>query len=146
LFGALEKPKIGILTQRKDNLYWWALRFIPDFIRIFQTWDTQTYSHIHFLAIKNSLRTTSLEKHNLTDIELELFWNYTKSKRDANLQQHYLAYLLSYITSIRPGSISLGDGYEKDTARGIERDQTMRWSDIDFFNTTDGRGVFRIPN
>jgi hypothetical protein len=141
-------PKIGVLLQRQDSLYWWALRLIPTFIWIFTSWHTFTSDHIHYLATRHSLKVTRMEKNNLTDTELELFWQYTKSQRDANLQQHYLAYILTYITSIRPGSISLSDGGEKDIARGIMRDETLRWSDVDFFNTPDGRGMiwFRIKH
>jgi hypothetical protein len=133
--------KIGTLWQRKDSLYWWALRLIPTFMGIFTKWYTSTGDHIKWLAVQHAFKTTKMEKNNLTDVELDMFWRYTKSYKGANLQQHYFAYLITYITSIRPGSISVSSGHEKDISRGIPRDETLRWSDIDFFNTPDGRGM-----
>jgi hypothetical protein len=36
-----DKVKAGQLYQAKDAIYWWAVRFIPDFPAIFPQWNRE---------------------------------------------------------------------------------------------------------
>ncbi|KAF7886788.1 uncharacterized protein EAF02_003435 [Botrytis sinoallii] len=98
-------------------------------------------SHIGWLAIYHNLSTEGHLKNNLNDVKLEVIYNYTTKEEDANLQQHYFAYLVTYITSVRPGSITVCAGYEADPERNILVDETLRWSDVDFYITPGNRGI-----
>lgn len=63
-----------------------------------------------------------------------------------NWKQHYAAWLLSYITSVRPGSITVSPGYERGAELGAahlrrEDDETLRWQDVTFFRMEGVEGI-----
>ena len=44
------KPKAGVLYQYKEALYWWIIRYIPDFASIFVQWQNMANAAIHKAA------------------------------------------------------------------------------------------------
>ena len=84
------------------------------------------------------------EKNNLGDLELDLLWNYVKNIKvgRVNFKQHYLAWVLAWITGVRPGSYTICSGYEKGAllADGTRRmtHETLLWSDCQFFRDDNG--------
>ncbi|TGO43982.1 hypothetical protein BCON_0680g00020 [Botryotinia convoluta] len=90
-------------------------------------WYCKVTSHIGWLAVYHNLSTEGYLKNNLSDIELELIYNYTMKEEDANF--------------VRPGSITVYAGYEADAERNILVDETLRWSDVDFYITPGNRGI-----
>lgn len=133
-----DKPKAGTLFQLKDGLYWWIIRFIPDFFTQFATWHHTAVSTIHKAALEYNFETSWLEKNDLTDAELELFWQQIRKLKTGrkNWQQHFIAWLLVWITSVRPGSFTVCYGYEQGSrkADGYVRAEaeTLRWEDFEF--------------
>lgn len=139
-----EKPRANLLYQRKESVYWWAIRLIPDFSSVFLQWHTFTNAHIGFLGITLGLSKSHREKNNLTDMELELFFQGVmgKTTSTSNWKQHYLAWLLIWTCSARPGSFTVCPGYESGSSLGAEgmtrqEDETLRWSDIAFFRVNN---------
>ncbi len=43
-----EKPKVGVLDKRKEGVYRWAMRMIPNFNKIFPPWSDQLSDHIQW--------------------------------------------------------------------------------------------------
>ena len=140
-----EKPRANLLYQRKEALYWWAVRLIPDFSNVFLQWHAFSNAHIGFLGITLGLCKSHREKCNLTDMELELLFRGVmgKSASTSNWKQHYLAWLLIWTCSVRPGSFTVCPGYERGASLGAEgftrqEDETLRWSDVAFLRINDG--------
>jgi hypothetical protein len=75
-----EKPRTDILYQRKEGIYWWAIRLIPDFSSVFMQWHTLTNAHIGYLGLTLCLSKSHREKCNLTEMELELFFRAVMAK------------------------------------------------------------------
>ncbi|KAF2733772.1 hypothetical protein EJ04DRAFT_553107 [Polyplosphaeria fusca] len=113
-----DKPMAGVLWAGKDDLYWWTVRFIDGFSAIFQDWQSQLESHIHYIAIQEQLPSHHREKNNLTDAELGLFFQEVMRTTHGvlNIKQHYVAWVLAYITGARPGSFTVSHGYKKATS------------------------------
>lgn len=149
------KGRFGTITAKplwhaKHALYWWAIRLIPDFINIFGKWHSELTAHIHLVSIEFELQTVKYEKYNLTDSELNLFYDViSKSDDDIdNRKQHFVAWLLAYFTAVRPGSITVCKGYEKGASYGLQddrktrpEDETLRWSDLKWVRYPHGLGV-----
>jgi hypothetical protein len=144
-----EKPKAGVLFQLKDALWWWIQRFIKDSLSIYGSWHSYNISAIHKAALMYDFETGWLEKNNLTDAELTLFWAAIEKPKKSmvnleNYKQHYVAWLLMWVTSTRPGAITVGYGFEAGSliAQGKKRgdDETMRWKDLEFFRLPEEAG------
>jgi hypothetical protein len=144
-----EKPKAGVLFQLKDALWWWIQRFIKESFTIFGEWHSYNTSAIHKAALMYNFETGWLEKNNLTDAELTLFWAAIENPKKSmvnldNYKQHYASWLLMWVTSTRPGSITVGYGFEAGSliAQGKMRedDETLRWKDLEFFRISDEQG------
>jgi hypothetical protein len=145
-----EKIQPATLHDAKDALYWWATRFIPGFSQLYLVWHTEMAAHLHYIAIKENLQTIHRPRHNLTDAELALFWNKlsTFTEDIANWKQHYIAWVLAYMTAARPGSFTVANGYEKgaslsnvDETLVRDEDATLRWADIEFRRMEGGIAV-----
>lgn len=143
-----KKIRADVLWQHKEGLYWWAVRFIPQFTTIYAGWHSQLVAHIHLLARKHELEQHHRPKSELAATELELFYRQLSSLHSGvdNWKQHYAAWLLVYITGVRPGSFTVCPGYEKGAtlgASGLTRptDETLRWSDVNFFRFPDVEGI-----
>ncbi|KAF7943856.1 uncharacterized protein EAE97_005926 [Botrytis byssoidea] len=136
-----DKPKAGVLYQRMHGLYWWAVRFIPGFLNDYGMWHSIITDHIAWLAVHHGLATENRQKNNLGDTELEVMYNYSIKQADSNLLQHYFAYLVTFITSVRPGSITVCPNYEANKEKGILIDETLRWSDVEFYVYPGNRGI-----
>lgn len=144
------KPKAGVLYTQKFGMYWWLVRLIPDFGSIYLRWHMVMNAVIHKAALDYNFETGFREKNELTDTELTLFWQEIQ-KIDSgteNWKQHYLAWLLVWVTSVRPGSFTTCYGYEKGStisSTGAVRltDETLRWKDVRFFRY-QGTIAFKI--
>jgi hypothetical protein len=143
------KPKAGVLFKLKDGIYWWASRFIPSFFHNFAMWHAYSTAAIHKAAIEQNFETGWLEKNNLTDAELDLFWYQLQRKSMANMniedwRQHFVAWVLVWVTSMRPGSFTVADGYEAGAlitvGRFQEVSETLRWRDLVFFRVPEAKG------
>ncbi|KAI8937069.1 hypothetical protein NX059_006288 [Plenodomus lindquistii] len=145
-----DKIKVATLYEIKHSLYWWNALFVKDFSAIFISWHTSLMKWIHQLATHFTLSTASREKLLLTDEELSMLYRVIMSSQRGvdNSKQHFAAWLLAWTTGVRPGSITVTKGYGKgDTlSTGAVRttDETLRWSDVQFFKNEDGRVCFRI--
>ncbi|KAF2656801.1 hypothetical protein K491DRAFT_777681 [Lophiostoma macrostomum CBS 122681] len=139
--------KASILMSRKQDLFWWIVRFIPSFYTMYLAWHLETEAYIHMIAIVEDLPTHRLKKNDLGDVELSLFYGAVLAKRSHVLdwQQHYTVWVSLYITGTRPGSITVCPGYERgaELGLGIRRteDETLRWSDVDWIRFDNGIGV-----
>ncbi|EMC98256.1 hypothetical protein BAUCODRAFT_23062 [Baudoinia panamericana UAMH 10762] len=132
------KPKAGVLYQYKEALYC-----------IFVQWHNMANAAVHKAAITHGFETEWREKTKLTVEELELFWNqiskFTTGRE--NWKQHYTIWILVFMTAVRPGSLTVCYGYEKGTLLAVggnvtrESDETLRWSDIEFFRAPGGLGL-----
>jgi integrase len=136
-------PRTDLLYQRKEAIYWWAMRMIPKFPTVLVNWQMLTNAHIGYLGVTMGLSREHRKKRNLTDAELEVLFEGVMSKTSstANLKQHYLAWLLIWTCSARPGSFTVCPGYEEgsDLGTGMNRmeDETLRWSDVEFMRVDD---------
>lgn len=110
-----KKPKAGALYTQKFGMYWWLVRMIPDFHTIYQRWHLVINAVIHKAALDYNFETGFREKNELTDVELTLFWQHLQKIEigTENWKQHYLAWILMWVTSVRPGSFTVCYGYEK---------------------------------
>ncbi len=140
-----EKPKAGVLYQQKEGMYWWIIRLIPDFISIYSYWHHISNAAIQKAALQYGFEKSFRPKHDLTGAELSLFWDQIPRFRVGldNWKQHYAAWVTVWITSVRPGSLTTCVGYEKDSLLGDNKsrraeDETLRWSDMQFFRLNDG--------
>lgn len=99
-----------------------------------------------------NLGTLVYEKNELTDSELALFYaEICKLKHQPgydNWRQHYVAWLLTYITGVRPGSLTVSCGYEKGAIVAEEEppvrraeDQCLRWKHVEFERFAHGIGA-----
>jgi hypothetical protein len=163
-----EKPKAGVLFQLRDALWWWIQRYIKDVFDIYGHWHTMGTAAIHKAATLYNFETGWLEKNNLTDAELTLFWKLIEKPKKSmvgldNWKQHYVAWMLIWVTSTRPGSITVGYGFEAGSlitkGKAREEDETLRWKDLEFFRipSESGGGIgvrgvfhfqkgFRVPH
>jgi hypothetical protein len=146
-----EKVKASSLWIAKHCLYWWAVRFIPDFSTVYHDWHAQTVEHVHYIAIKEGLSTHFYEKHNLTDVELALFYQHVMQLQYGvdNAKQHIVAMMLAWTTSARPGTFTISRGYEKGAETGVagifrEYAQTLYWKDVNFHRLDDGSIAVRV--
>ncbi|KAF2279952.1 uncharacterized protein EI97DRAFT_477460 [Westerdykella ornata] len=142
-------PTVSSLWHFKDAIYWHAVRRTPDFGRIYHQWHRELHAHIHMVAHNNSLNTAKRLKFELTDCELTLFWEELDKKAQKpgflNWYQHYVAWILAYITGSRPGSFTVAPGYSKGSKVGYDgvrpEDETLRWRDIHFRRFEGGIGA-----
>lgn len=121
---------------------------MPDFSTIFPAWHAQMVAHIHYLGHSYELETGHRPKNNLTDVELSLFYRqlFKLHQGAENWKQHYAAWVLIYITSTRPGSFTVAQGYEAGASLGASKlkrsvDETMRWSDVVFVRMPETTGI-----
>jgi hypothetical protein len=95
------------------------------------------------VAVEQSLSTNCREKNELGEFELGLMFAEVISIQYGvlNTKQHYAAWVVSYITSARPGSITVGTGYHKGAPLGgamsanmptRTESLTLRWADVRF--------------
>jgi hypothetical protein len=138
------KIKATSLWLAKHCIYWWAVRFIPDFSTVYHEWHARTVAHVHYIAIKEGLSTDFHEKNNLTDTELSLFYQHVMLLQYGvdNAKQHFTAMLLAWTTSARPGTFTVAKGYEKGAEMGVpgrvrKDSQTLYWKDIVFRRHVD---------
>ncbi|OAG05100.1 uncharacterized protein CC84DRAFT_1260348 [Paraphaeosphaeria sporulosa] len=150
--GTIEaKMKASTLWIAKQAIYWWCTRFILDFSTVFHAWHNKTSAHIHYIAVTEGLGTTFLEKNNLSDVELSLFFQHImrQSYGVQNYKQHYVAMLLAWTTSARPGTFTVSKRYHKGARTGIEGTvrevaQTLYWKDVAFRRLEDGDIAVRV--
>jgi hypothetical protein len=138
------KIKASSLWIAKHCIYWWAVRFIPDFSTIYRDWHARTGEHIYYIATKEGLSTDFHEKHNLTDVELSLFFQHMMLIQYGveNAKQHFVAMVLAWTTSARPGSFTVSKGYEEGAETGVadivrKESQTLYWKDVVFRRLED---------
>jgi hypothetical protein len=144
-----DKVKAGQLYQAKDAIYWWAMRFIPDFPAIFPQWNREMMALIQLTAVSEDLSVAFRPKNNLGDLELAMFFSTIRRETVGvdNWQQHFVAWILSYITAARPGSFTVGPGYKKGASLGLQttkvrvEDETLRWQHCQWFYIGDSIGV-----
>jgi hypothetical protein len=128
------------MWRHKTGLYWWwAVRAIEDFSSIWLQRHARMTATVTLLGIKYDLETTHLPKNNLTDAELVLFFKqlFKFETGMAKWKLHYLAWVFTYITGVRPGTITIAPGYGKGGDTGVagvfvREDQTLRWEDVSF--------------
>lgn len=144
-----EKVKVSTLMQYRQSLVWWIRLFQPNFSAMQLHFHDRVSHHIHMVAVNQELSTDLREKNNLGEFELELFFNQLmlENTRIDNWKQHYIAWVLSFITGARPGSISVTPHYRKGAAMGgavsdsmptRSESHTLRWSDVTFERMKDG--------
>jgi hypothetical protein len=144
--------KAGPLWHAKEGLYWWAVRLIPSFTSMFSQWHSELTSHIHLVATQYGLESSFREKNDLGEPELLLFFQQiTQMTSDiADWKQHMLAWLLVFVTAVRPGSFTICPGYEAGTILGLaddpnarvrDEDETLRWRDVEFVRYKHGIGA-----
>lgn len=113
------QPKIQAagLWQKREALYWWGTRFISDMHAIYSQWNAFTTSHIQKEAINLGLSTSHYQKNDLSEMELSLMFKkmQTMTTGVENWKQHFIAWLMTYVCSVRPGSITVAPGYEQGT-------------------------------
>jgi hypothetical protein len=146
-----KKVKASSLWIAKHCIYWWAVRFIPDFSTVYHDWHARTVEHVHFIAEKEGLSTEFHEKHNLTDVELALIYQHIMRQEYgvANMKQHFVAMMLAWTTSARPGTFTVAKGYAKGAETGIpdkvrQTAQTVFWKDVEFRRLDDGTIAARV--
>lgn len=113
-----------------------------------------TNAAIKKATLAYNFETAAVEKNILTDAELEVFWKTLQKQTTGvdNWKQHYLSWNLMYLTAARPGSFTVGYGYEKGSLRATnikrEDDETLRFKDLTFWRTDSGdiacKVVFRF--
>lgn len=114
--GKLEaEAQAAVLFQRRNWLYWWLVRMIPDFPNIFLHWDAQTSSHIHSRAIDLGLSTSHCKNHDLGDTELKLMFQRLSGMDIGaeNWRQQYIAWLIVHLCPVRPSSFAVCPGFEQ---------------------------------
>ena len=127
----------------KYSLRFWVDRYTLDFESIQTEYDCRVLRHIHMVAVEQDLPTGSREKNELGGFELGLMYMEAMALQEGVLQtkQHYLAWVLAYITGARPGTFTVGTGYHKGAPLGGAMSHTMptravshtlRWADIKF--------------
>lgn len=145
-----QKVKAGTLYQLRQAMEWWIVAYIPEFHTIREKFFTLVNRHIHLLAFKESLSVETRAKNNLGEQELELFYNYImEQKRRVNsFKQHYVGWVISFITAARPGSFTVTQGYNKGAPIGgsisaqlppRKESHTLRWKDIEFRRMNNGK-------
>ncbi|RAR16573.1 hypothetical protein DDE83_000140 [Stemphylium lycopersici] len=138
-----EKVKVSTLIQNRQSLEWWIRVLTPSFSTFSQEFTTRVSRHIHMIARLQNLSTENRKKNNLGEFELELFWGQiqVEQKKLANLKQHYVAWVLAFITGARPGSFTVSSRYRKGASMGgavsasvppRQESHTLRWSDVTF--------------
>lgn len=142
------KPKAGTLYYRLRALIWWAVRRIDRFDTIYSSWYAEAISHIYFIADMQGFEKGFMEKNQLGEAELTLFYRTLPHlQRGRELwKQSYLSWLLVFMCGVRPGSYTVSKGYEKDARIGDgsvlrEEDETLRWSDCEFRRVESGVAV-----
>jgi hypothetical protein len=145
------KIKASSLWIAKHCVYWWAVRFIPDFSTVYHDWHARTVEHVHYIATKEGLSTEFHEKHNLTDVELALIFQHIMQIEYGvdNMKQHFVAMMLAWTTSARPGTFTVSKGYGQGVETGIadivrKAAQTLYWKDVDFRRLDDGTIAARV--
>lgn len=146
-----EKIKAGTLHQQKESLAWWIEEFIPTFKTIATYWHTRVSRHIHLVAVQQQLSTARRAKNNLGEVELELFFDriMQESSGVAVWKQHYLAWVIAFITGARPGSFTVTQGYQRGAVVGgavsaearlptRQESHTLRLKDLEFSRHKDG--------
>lgn len=119
-------------------MYWWNATFVEGFGPLYHKWHVDMMRYIHQLATENNMTTASRPKNFLSSNELLMLYRVVMDANTGvdNLKQHYAAWLLSWCTGTRPGSITVGKGYGKndELTTGLPRgvDETLRWSDIEW--------------
>jgi hypothetical protein len=121
----------------------------PSFSSFKTEFHTRVSRHIHLIAVTQQLSTEHRPKNNLGEFELRMFLDQIKleQKRVHNLKQHYVAWVLAFITGARPGSFTVASRYRKGSSMGgaasehvprRSESHTLRWSDIDFHRMQQG--------
>jgi hypothetical protein len=154
-----EKVKVGTLYQAKYAFYWWNALFLDNFGTIYHKWHLTLMKWIHQVATEFQLLTMSYEKNNLTDTELSMMFRVVMDdslKGVENYYQHYVVWVLAWVTATRPGSLTVSPGrcFDLPAGYGIYADnvtvgyaatdtlangkargfdETLRWSDVEFF-------------
>ena len=138
--GRVENITAQSLHHAKNALHRWATTLVPNFTSISSEWSQELTAYIHLVAEQFDLQSSRSDKYKLTDSELSLFYEAIMEKTDEdidNTKQHFVAWLLAYFTAVRPGSITVCKGYEKDASSGsyddgkiYPEDVTLRWSDL----------------
>lgn len=142
------KPRVDALFHQKDAILWTLMRIIPNFLSIFGEWHTQCTAHISYIGKVERLETASYDKHNLGAAELRIFWSaiHKERKGGLNWKQHYTAWVMVFMCSVRPGSFTVCPGYAKGDPTGLpgevrDTDDTLRWNDIEFIRFPKGIGL-----
>lgn len=131
------------LYGHKYALQFWIDTHTPNFSSIEREYRIRVLRHIRMVAVEQDLSTQYREKNELGEFELGLLFAEVMSLQEGalNTKQHYIVWVLSYITSARPGSITVGKGYHKGAPLGgaisatmptRAKSHTLRWSDLKF--------------
>jgi hypothetical protein len=119
-FWLTEKPRVDALLDCKAVLLHWAWDYIENFYAIYPLWDREIKNHIVGIGNHLKLETKHYVKNNLADSNISLFFRQLWKYRHGldNWKQRYLAWNLTYMTGVRPSSITVAPGYEKDSQTG----------------------------
>lgn len=93
---------------------------------------------MHKAAVEFDLGTQSWEKEYFGLPELRLLFA-TVTDMVAKVdwyKQHYVAWAMSFICGMRPGSLAVSTGYPKE--------QCLRWKDITIYRNLQGKGLFLL--
>lgn len=131
------------LWQLKSALQFWIDTYTHNFRSIETDYHSRVSGHIHMVAVEQGLLTRSRERNELGELELGLMYARVMTLQESVLQtkQHYIAWVVAYITAARPGSITVSQGYQQGAPRGGAMSDsiptrteahTPQWSDVKF--------------
>lgn len=143
-----EEIKAGTLYETKRALQWWLNILIPGFPAIASSYHGHVNRHIHMVATKFELSQEAREKNLLTSSELDLFYQQImhEIRRIPAWKHCYAAFLLAYMTAVRPGSFVVTKGYTSGTrlggagGAGMKRAEThtLFWKDVSWLRMRNG--------
>ncbi|KAI4657307.1 uncharacterized protein J4E79_007379 [Alternaria viburni] len=124
-------------------LQFWIDTYTHNFRSIETDYHSRVSGHIHMVAVEQGILTRSRERNELGELELGLMYARVMTLQDSVLQtkQHYIAWVVAYITAARPGSITVSKGYQQGAPRGGAMSDsiptrteahTLQWSDVKF--------------
>jgi hypothetical protein len=139
-FGKLSsKVKRGTLEELRRSLEWTFKVMCPTFSNIADSFHDCLRRHIDSIVDQQNLSVEHREKNNLGTAELGEFFDIVMAEGRGvnNWKQHYVAWVLTLMTAVRPGSLTVVRGYfDDETGEPL----TLRWSDVQFKTMNDGIG------
>ncbi|KAJ3136141.1 hypothetical protein HK101_004052 [Irineochytrium annulatum] len=138
-----EMIKAGSLCQRAEAMWHYAIWEFPNGLEgLYQEWCVRLCSKIQELAVTCGLETGRRERNFFGEPELRLLFDhiFNKTERVDWFKQHYVAWVMSFMCGIRPGTITYSKGCHPADRPGAAVntkgddmvDQTLTWNDIEF--------------